>query len=116
MVARRGTYIRESPLLEISASKEDTYYSFVERAAEFVSLDKPAEDSNQVMVLFRPVVGSIVPDSDLVIKEVSRPWTLGNYIQKSHKSSETLKFGVGLVSKEVAVSVGINLEVNVHNL
>ena len=115
MVARRGTYIRESPLLEISASKEDTYYTFVERAAEFVSLDKPAEDSNQVLVLFRPVVGSIVPDGDL-IKEVSKPWTLGNYILKSHKSPESLKFGVGLVTKEVAVSVGLNLEVDICSI
>lgn len=110
MIVRGVSFVKDSPLIEISASKEDTYYGFAKRAGAALGLRDSAEESTDcLLVLFRPVIGSIIKNDDITIRDVCKPWTLGNYVTKSHKSSDSLKFGVGFVKVEVALSAGLKV-------
>ena len=62
------------------------------RSAEEVGLQKP--DDDHFLGLFRPVVGSVISDKDLTIIGLVKPWTLGNYITKLHRSPSDIRFGV----------------------
>jgi len=61
--------------------------------------------SSQEVSLFRPGISSIILEKDLTITGVRKPWTLGNYIAKQHRSSSDIRFGVGLVDRHTASSV-----------
>ena len=101
----------DSPLIEINASKQDSYFRFANRASR--ALNMPQGDTEHVVALYRPGVGSIILNADIVIKGVKKPWSLETYIQKSHRSADSFKFGVGLVQKEVAVLAGLELQVDI---
>ena len=76
------------------ASKKDTYGEVAEQAAEEVGVQKP--DDDHFLALFRLVVGSVISDKDLTINGQVKPWMLGNYIIKLHRSPSDIRFGVGL--------------------
>ena len=84
------------------ASKEDTYGEVAEQAAEEVGLQKP--DDDHFLALFRPVAGSVICDKDLIVNGQVKPWTLGNYITKLHRSPSDIRFGVGVVDRQTASS------------
>ena len=57
----------DSPLIEINASKQDSYFHFAQRASK--ALNMLQGDTEYVVALFRPGVGSIILNADIKAME-----------------------------------------------
>lgn len=95
---KSGGYQRNShnqPLEITTARRSDTYNSFARKAAAALNLKAPAFLSS--LCLFKATGGAKIVNSEIVINEISRPWTLGNYLSLLKKSASNVQIGVGYV-------------------
>ena len=77
-----------------NAQRSDSYDSLAEQAAAALNL-KPLPCSS--LCLFKPKGGVKVSCDDLVLNQVSRHWTLGNYLLLLKKSPSSIQIGVAHV-------------------
>lgn len=98
--------------LEITnARRSDSYYTFAEKAAAALNL-KPLPCSS--LCLFKPKGGAKIACDDLVISEMSRPWTLGNYLLLLKKSPCSIQIGVAYVIDDSSLSAETDIYSSEH--
>ena len=85
-----------SNLVEIEASRDDSYNTLLSRAAEALQIKSGRKDA---LRLYKPSTACI-PDMDLTVKFVKRKWTLGNYLLAVKKAPSQIKFGVGYAEQQ----------------
>ncbi len=103
-------YVQSSNLVELEVNKELNYQQLAIFAAEFLGLAKATPETGSAtstLTLFRPTVGSVIVNEKITLKGVLRPWTIGSYVEKQHRRSDDMKFGVGYASYVLPVSLCI---------
>lgn len=90
---------RTQPLEITTACRSDTYLSFAQKAAAALNI-KPPSNSSSSLCLFKVTGGAKIVDSELIINEEVRPWTLGNYLSLLKKSSANVQIGVAYTREE----------------
>lgn len=83
---KHGSYSRDGVDVEVVANRSDTYEELLEKAQ--ATLDVPKEKEGYCLSLF--TCGGAV----MVNRE---GWTLGGYLQQTHRSSLQTRFGIGYV-------------------
>ena len=114
--SKEGLFVRgKSPLLEIKANKGDSYEAFVSKAAKNCQLKS---EQGKILQLFK-MNGARILNETVSVNGKQRPWTVGNYLAILHKSTSSIKLGIGYVAAPDDHNGGLlvstsELEVSAH--
>ena len=89
---KHGTYSRDGIDIEVVANRDDTYEDVLEKAR--AGLDMAKQKEGFQLSLF--TCGGAV----MVNRE---GWTLGGYLQQTHRSSLQTRFGIGFVQVSISL-------------
>ena len=90
---RKDVHRRTGGYFEMKAHRSDDYQTLLQCTKKKF----PSVTSEKKCHLFRSN-GARIKNEDLTIKEASKPWTLGGYLQYLHVSPDILRLGIGFES------------------
>lgn len=92
----RGMFIRSSSYVEVPAARSDPYLSFAKKAAKLL---KVQPKKGEELKLFK-LNGALIVDETIDVGELSKDWTIGNYLSiLAKKSPSQIKIGVGVIKE-----------------
>ena len=84
---KQGHYVRDGVDLEVIVDRKASYEEVIEKACNAFSMEKK---KGCQLTLFTSGGAIVVNKED---------WTLGGYLQETHRSSNNTRFGIGYVKK-----------------
>ena len=93
--SKEGLFSRgKHPLIEIKANKNDSYQTFVNKAARKCGMQA---QSGKTLHLFK-LSGARILNEQVSVNGKNRPWTVGNYLAMLRKGAASVKMGVGSIA------------------
>ena len=92
----RGMFVRSSSYMEVPAARSDPYLSFAKKAAKLLKVQPKKREE---LKLFK-LNGALIVDERIDVGELSKDWTIGNYLSiLAKKSPSQIKIGVGVIKE-----------------